>query len=220
MSGRGPHAHCEPNEGHPGLARHSQSRQRPGPPRHDPARLALSTVSEGERTGTVGPRPHLSPWHASSSSRSGALSRLARHWRASSCVRRAERPPAKHLLTYSALALAFRAGCRLRIRGGGSADGHGIILHRRRRTLWAEQGPFGRLGGSCEKQRDAVGRASVGYVGDSDGWQDFACNDAMTWEYENAGPGNVALMAELPRQAVLVLGFGSSAESAASRSRV
>jgi Glucodextranase, domain N len=37
----------------------------------------------------------------------------------------------------------------------------------------------------------------------------------MTWEYENAGPGNIALMAELPRQAVLALGFGSSAASAA-----
>jgi len=37
----------------------------------------------------------------------------------------------------------------------------------------------------------------------------------MTWEYENAGPGNVALMAELPRRAVLALGFGSSAEAAA-----
>ena len=35
-----------------------QSRQCPGPPRHDPTRLALSAVSEGERTGTVVPRPH------------------------------------------------------------------------------------------------------------------------------------------------------------------
>jgi glucoamylase len=37
----------------------------------------------------------------------------------------------------------------------------------------------------------------------------------MTWEYENAGPGNVALMAELPPRIVLALGFGSSAEAAA-----
>jgi len=37
----------------------------------------------------------------------------------------------------------------------------------------------------------------------------------MTWEYAKAGPGNVALMAELPRRVVLALGFGSSAESAA-----
>jgi glucoamylase len=100
------------------------------------------------------------------------------------------------------------------------ATGYGnrgaVVLHRRRRILWAEQGPFGAaLAAVDEKQRDAVGRASAGYVGDSDGWQDFARNGAMTWEYENAGPGNIALMAELPRQAVLALGFGSSAESAA-----
>src|SRR5204863_3126392 len=35
------------------------------------------------------------------------------------------------------------------------------------------------------------------------------------WEYGVAGPGNVALTGELPRRAVLALGFGSSAESAA-----
>src|SRR5208337_1180033 len=35
-----------------------QSRQRPGPPRHDPTRLALSDVSEGERAGIVVSRPH------------------------------------------------------------------------------------------------------------------------------------------------------------------
>jgi len=36
-----------------------QSRQRPGPPRHGPAGLALSVVSEGERTGPVVPGPPL-----------------------------------------------------------------------------------------------------------------------------------------------------------------
>jgi glucoamylase len=100
------------------------------------------------------------------------------------------------------------------------ATGYGnraaIVLYRRRRILWAEQGPFGAaLAAVDEKQRDAVGRASVGYVGHSDGWQDFARNGLMSWEYENAGPGNVALMAELPRRAVLALGFGSTAEAAA-----
>ena len=100
------------------------------------------------------------------------------------------------------------------------ATGYGnraaIVLYRRRRTLWAEQGPFGAaLVAVDERQRDAIGRASAGYVGDSDGWQDFARNGAMTWEYESAGPGNVALMAGLPRRSVLALGFGSSAEAAA-----
>ncbi len=82
--------------------------------------------------------------------------------------------------------------------------------------MWAEQGSFGAaLAAVDERQRDAIGRASAGYVGTSDGWQDFARNGAMTWEYERAGPGNIALIAELPRRAVLSLGFGSSAEAAA-----
>ena len=72
-----------------------------------------------------------------------------------------------------------------------------------------------RLAAVDENQRDAFGRASAGYVGTSDGWQDFARNGAMTWQYDLAGPGNVALIGELPRQAVLALGFGSSAEAAA-----
>jgi hypothetical protein len=44
------------------------------------------------------------------------------------------------------------------------ATGYGnraaVVLHRRRRTLWGEQGPFGAaLAAVDEKQRDAVGRA-------------------------------------------------------------
>src|SRR6267378_5041326 len=85
-----------------------------------------------------------------------------------------------------------------------------------RRVLWAEQGPFGMaLAAADEHQADAFGRVSAGYVGTSDGWQDFAQNGAMSWEYGVAGPGNVALTGELPRRAVLALGFGSSAEAAA-----
>jgi hypothetical protein len=43
-------------------------------------------------------------------------------------------------------------------------------------------------------------RASAGYVGSSDGWQDFSHNGKLTWEYSAAGPGNIALLGELPRQ--------------------
>jgi glucoamylase len=85
-----------------------------------------------------------------------------------------------------------------------------------RRVLLAEQGPFGMaLAAVDQHQADAFGRASAGYVGESDGWQDFAKNAALTWQYQTAGPGNVALMGEVPRRAVLALGFGSSAEAAA-----
>ena len=91
-----------------------------------------------------------------------------------------------------------------------------VAQHRGRTILWAEQGPFSlALAAVDSAQQDAIMRASAGYVGASDGWQDFARNGAMTWSYAAAGPGNVALMAELPRQAVLALGFASSPEAAA-----
>ena len=100
------------------------------------------------------------------------------------------------------------------------ATGHdniaSVARYQGRRVLQAEQGPFGlALAAADQNQRDAFGRASAGYVGSSDGWQDFAQHGALTWQYATAGPGNVALIGELPRRAVLALGFGSSAEAAA-----
>src|SRR6185437_14566933 len=85
-----------------------------------------------------------------------------------------------------------------------------------RRVLAAEQGPFGlALAAVDGTQQDAFGAASAGYVGESDGWQDFHRNGALTWSYGTAGPGNVALVAALPRTAVLALGFGSAKQAAA-----
>ena len=85
-----------------------------------------------------------------------------------------------------------------------------------RRVLAAEQGPFGlALAAVDDAQKDAFGPASVGYVGESDGWQDFHRNGALTLQYASAGPGNVALIGALPRKAVLGLGFGSSMQAAA-----
>lgn len=101
--------------------------------------------------------------------------------------------------------------------GGTGHDNHAWANHHHgRRVLWAEQGPFGLALVACDtRQRDAFGKISAGYVGVSDGWQDFKYNGAMQWEYGHAGPGNVALMASLPRRTVLALGFASSKESAA-----
>jgi glucoamylase len=103
-----------------------------------------------------------------------------------------------------------------RLGGTGRDNRVGVERHRGRRILWGEQGPFA-LALACADgaQGDAFGRCSAGHVGVSDGWQDFARNGAMTWNYAEAGPGNVALMAELPCSGVLALGFGSSRESAA-----
>src|SRR5580658_4141627 len=100
--------------------------------------------------------------------------------------------------------------------GTGANNLARISAHRGRRVLWAEQGGYAlALAAVDSRQQDAWGRAGAGYVGSSDGWQDFARNGSLTWQYDGAGPGNVALAGELPRQAVLALGFGTSSDSAA-----
>ncbi len=84
-----------------------------------------------------------------------------------------------------------------------------------RAVLRAQQGPFSlALVAADPAQNEAFSRLSAGYVGFSDGWQDFAHNGRMAWSYAEAGPGNVALMGELPRAAVLALGMGGTPHAA------
>jgi len=101
--------------------------------------------------------------------------------------------------------------------GGTGRDNCAEVARSRgRRILWAKQGPFAlALAAVDHRQRDCFGRASAGYVGTSDGWSDFNAHGAMTWEYPAAGPGNVALMGELPRRATLALSLAASRQSAA-----
>ncbi|HTW38498.1 MAG TPA: glycoside hydrolase family 15 protein [Steroidobacteraceae bacterium] len=101
--------------------------------------------------------------------------------------------------------------------GGSGRDNLAEVNESRgRKILWARQGPYAlALAAADAKQRDAFTRASAGYVGVSDGWQDFAHNGAMTFEYPSAGPGNVALVGELAQSATLALAFSSGRESAA-----
>ncbi|MBX9825872.1 MAG: glycosyl hydrolase [Xanthobacteraceae bacterium] len=100
------------------------------------------------------------------------------------------------------------------------ATGYGnraaVSRQRGRFVLTSERTPFAlALAAVDERQQDAILRASAGYVGMSDGWQDFAQNGSMTWGHAAAGPGNVALLGELPRYSVLALGFASSPGAAA-----
>jgi glucoamylase len=101
--------------------------------------------------------------------------------------------------------------------GGSGRDNLAELNEARgRKILWARQGPYAlALAAMDDRQRDGFGRASAGYVGVSDGWQDFAQHGAMTWEYTTAGPGNVALLGELARSATLALAFSAGRESAA-----
>ena len=85
-----------------------------------------------------------------------------------------------------------------------------------RPVLWAEQGPFGLAIAAMDAAGDAsLRQRSVGHVGESDGWQDFTRHGTMRWHYAQAGPGMVALTAQLTPCGTLAVGFGSSQESAA-----
>jgi glucoamylase len=98
-----------------------------------------------------------------------------------------------------------------------SANQAWVEKHANRKVLWAEQGPFAvaAMATSGEQGADAWGRCSVGGLEQSDGWQDFARNGRMTWEYDSAGPGAVAMMGELPACGTLALGFATSKVAAA-----
>jgi glucoamylase len=100
--------------------------------------------------------------------------------------------------------------------GTGHDNVAAVARHGGRIVLEAEHGPFGlALAATDRAQQDAWRRASAGYVGASDGWQDFARNGALSWQFDAAGPGNVALIGELPSACTLALAFGSSCEAAA-----
>ena len=67
-------------------------------------------------------------------------------------------------------------------------------------------------------------KASCGYVGFSDGWQDISAHKRMTWGYSSAEGGNVALTAEIDLAArtgtfLLALAFGSNPDEAAENAR-
>lgn len=68
----------------------------------------------------------------------------------------------------------------------------------------------------------ALGRASSGYMGASDGWTDLRDDHRMDWSYDEREPGNVVQLAATPltglkgnRHLTLALGFGASPGAAA-----
>ncbi len=67
-------------------------------------------------------------------------------------------------------------------------------------------------------------KRSAGFVGVSDGWHDLMQHKEMTWTYERAENGNVALTAEIEISSnkgsfLLALGFGRNAAEAGNRVR-
>src|SRR5690348_2227619 len=66
-------------------------------------------------------------------------------------------------------------------------------------------------------------RRSVGFVGESDAWQDISAHRQMTWFYQRAENGNVAICGEIDLQQagdrpfVIAIGFGRNANEAGQR---
>ena len=64
-------------------------------------------------------------------------------------------------------------------------------------------------------------RRSVGYVGQSDGWQDLKDDFKMDWEFQRAEDGNIALTAEMnlsqKMEFVVGVAFGRSSQSASTK---
>ncbi len=101
----------------------------------------------------------------------------------------------------------------------GSDNTAWLDSHKGQQMLFAEGGGAAlALAANC-----SWARRSVGFAGISDGWQDLSRHGGLTWEYDRAVNGNVALVGEaaLPEdgQAVFALGFGRSAGEAAFRAR-
>jgi glucoamylase len=68
------------------------------------------------------------------------------------------------------------------------------------------------------------GRRSAGFVGRSDAWNDLRENGRMTWQYDRAENGNVAIAGEIDLHAcggtfLITIGFGSDPETAAVHAR-
>lgn len=84
-------------------------------------------------------------------------------------------------------------------------------------SAWVGDGLYAAKGASalCLLAEGGFARASAGYVGASDGWQDFARNARMSWQFGRADDGNVALLGELVSgKGVLALAFAESPQGA------
>jgi glucoamylase len=84
--------------------------------------------------------------------------------------------------------------------------------------VWVDQGTGYALRGECALCLAAnvpLNKLSCGYVGASDGWQDLAKHGGLTYDYNSAGPGTVALSGEAQGQSgVLALAFSETPRGA------
>lgn len=103
------------------------------------------------------------------------------------------------------------------LENGGWQNTAWVDQYRGGRMLYAHRGSTALACGAGPDWK----RASAGFVGASDGWQDVTAHGAMTWFYERAENGNVSLIGEVDLTGdgtfVTALGFGTTASEAAHR---
>lgn len=97
----------------------------------------------------------------------------------------------------------------------GSTGGHN--------TAWVHNGVGYARGGNhclCLAANTALQKLSCGYVGASDGWQDLDRHGTLTYRFDSAIDGSVAITAETAEHSgVLALGFAGSVHGAFTRAR-
>jgi glucoamylase len=94
------------------------------------------------------------------------------------------------------------------LNGGGKGNSARVVDVAGKRIVlaWKDEMSLA-MGCAC-----GFARASCGFVGASDGWQDLKQNFQMDWEFGSATNGNIALMGEIPqestREFTLAIGIG------------
>lgn len=100
--------------------------------------------------------------------------------------------------------------------GGGAGNSARVLEVAGKKTLLAwKDGSSLTMSADC-----GFSRASCGYVGASDGWQDLKHNFTMDWQFGSALNGNVAVMGEIDlcdvREFTVAIGFGEGHHAALS----
>jgi len=100
--------------------------------------------------------------------------------------------------------------------GGGADNSARVVEVAGKRVLLAwKDGSSLAMAADC-----GFNRASCGYVGASDGWQDLKHNFTMDWQFGSALNGNVAVMGEIEaagtREFTVAIGFGEGHHAALS----
>lgn len=100
------------------------------------------------------------------------------------------------------------------LEGGGSGNSARVLDVAGKRIVIAWKGVMSlAMAADC-----GFSRASCGFVGASDGWQDLKQNYRMDWEFGSAQNGNIAIMGEIPaehtREFTLGIGIGEGHHAA------